>query len=117
MGNNKALGDKGEAIGSNYLQGLGFEIKEFHYRYKRAEIDLIAEKEDLLLFVEIKTRTGVRFGHPEEFVDDKQMALILEAADHYINEQGWQGSIRFDIISILLQGDQYDIQHFPDAFY
>jgi len=79
-----------------------------------SEIDIIAEKENCLIFVEVKTRSSSAFGHPEEFVSRNQQKKILEAADFYIEKQDWQGDIRFDIISII-QGQ--DPVHLKDAFY
>ncbi len=87
-----------------------------NYRHRQAEIDLITRRGALLVFVEVKTRSNAAFGHPEEFVDEKQAERILEAADQYIHEQAWTGAIRFDIISVMLQ-PEVSIHHFEDAFY
>lgn len=109
-------GASGERLAARFLEEKGYQILCQNYRYRRAEIDLIARKEQLLIFVEVKTRKSSSFGLPEEFVDDKQAALIIQAADHYIFENNWQGNIRFDIIAILTH-PKIDIQHFPDAFF
>ena len=90
------------------------EIIEQNYRYKRAEIDIIALKDDWLVFIEVKFRKGNSFGHPEEFVSENQQQLIVQAADDYIAQINWKKNIRFDIITI---NPQLGIEHFEDAFY
>lgn len=117
MGNNKELGDKGEAIAANYLQKEGYRIEARNYRYSRNEIDIIARNENLLVFVEVKTRTSTYFGYPEESVTARKAALIMEAAENYIFENNWQGNIRFDIIAIEFNASQHQVHHFPDAFF
>ncbi|MCR9250371.1 MAG: YraN family protein [bacterium] len=109
----KKIGITGENQAASYLEGLGFEILERNYRYKRAEIDIIAMKSNLLLFVEVKARKNNRFGNPEEFVSNSQKKLIIEAADDYIHAINWQKNIRYDIIAITGK----ELEHFQDAFY
>jgi putative endonuclease len=109
-------GKKGEEMAANFLALHGFEIVARNYRYKHAEIDLIARKENLLVFVEVKTRSSSSFGEPESFVDNKKVAKILEGAEHYIFETHWHGNIRFDIVSVKL-GTQPEVVHFEDAFH
>ena len=116
MGKNKELGLEGEQQAAEYLNNQGFRILEMNYRYSRSEIDIIASKNDLLVFVEVKVRTNTNYGLPENFVDDKKAVNIIKGADHYINEINWKGNIRFDIISIVKNGDT-ELQHFEDAFY
>ena len=116
MGKNKDLGLEGEQLAANYLREKSWHILEMNYRFSRSEVDLVASKDDLLIFVEVKTRTGTSFGQPEEFVDTKKAENIIKAADHYIWEKDWKGKIRFDIISIIKIND-IEIRHFEDAFY
>lgn len=106
-------GQDGENMAAGYLLSNGYQILERNYRYKRAEIDLIAKKESTLIFIEVKTRTGSAFGFPEQFVDTPKRKLILMAADNYTFKLNWDGNVRFDIISILNK----DLIHFEDAFY
>ncbi len=116
MSKNKKIGDWGENLAIAYLEGLGYNIVTKNYRYARFEIDLIAEKDDLLIFIEVKTRSGVQFGYPEDWVDTKKIQRILAASDNYIHENDWQKGIRFDIIAIL-SGVNPEIKHFEDAFH
>ncbi|WPP53400.1 YraN family protein [Catalinimonas niigatensis] len=109
-------GQSGEDRAALFLEAKGYQIIHRNYRYRRAEIDLIAQKDQLLVFVEVKTRRSSDFGHPEDFVGSRKAALIIEAADHYIHQHNWQGDIRFDIIAIITQ-PSIEIQHMEDAFY
>ncbi len=117
MTSKKQTGQDGERKAADYLISKGYTILERNYRYKRAEIDLIVEKEGWLIFVEVKTRTSSYFGYPEEFVDKPQQSMIFDAADQYMYEQNWEGNVRYDIVSILGTGDECEILHFEDAFY
>lgn len=109
-------GRRGELAAENFLIEKGFEILERNYRYKRAEIDLIVKSNNLIVFVEVKTRTSTTFGQPEDFVGTKKTENVLAAADHYIFEKNWLGNIRFDIVSITF-GKTVEIFHIEDAFY
>ena len=114
MEDNRTLGRKAEDIAENFYCNRGFEVLERNYRYKRCEIDLIVANSTLLVFVEVKYRSGESFGNPEEFVSEKQKERILEAADDYIHGIKWQKAIRFDIIAI---NGKWKPEHFEDAFY
>ncbi len=116
MGKNKELGQEGEQLAADYLVNKGWQVEVMNYRYKRSEIDLIAKKDELLIFVEVKTRTGTGFGLPEQFVDKNKVENILKAAEHYIHEIDWTGNIRFDIISII-RNKTMELEHIEDAFY
>jgi putative endonuclease len=74
-------GNKGETLAADFLVEKGFQILERNYRYKHAEIDLIVQKNDWVLFIEVKTRSSFEFGEPEEFVDDRKANRIFEAAE------------------------------------
>lgn len=117
----QATGILGEKLAAAFLQQKGFQILERNYRKGRAEIDLIATSDSILMFVEVKTRRGGNsFGYPEEAVNHKKAALIINAASYYIQKINWKGDIRFDIIAVQLpQNSNKDpqIHYFEDAFY
>lgn len=118
MGDHNEKGRNAELLAAEFLQGKGYALKEQNYRYKHAEIDLIAEHRGLLVFVEVKFRSGTGYGYAEEFVDYKKRQLIIRAADHYIHEVDWHRDIRFDIIGVYRNaGGVVRFRHFEDAFY
>lgn len=113
----QARGKLGEKLAATYLEEKGFTIVCANYRHRRGEVDLVAQKENLLLFVEVKARSGNgAWGMPEEAVGARKAARIIACADAYIFEKDWQGDIRFDIIAIEL-GEKTRITHFEDAFH
>ncbi|GAB3202842.1 putative endonuclease [Pontibacter aydingkolensis] len=109
-------GQDGEQAAANYLQEQGYTILQRNYRYRRAEIDIIASQDNVLVFVEVKTRTTAVFGFPEMAVGAKKEEQLLAAAEEYIYQTGWDKEIRFDIIAITLAPKQ-EIHHIEDAFY
>lgn len=110
------IGLKGENFSCDYLLENGFEIVERNYRFKRAEIDIIAKKEKLLIFIEVKTRKNNTYGYPEEFVSNKKIELFREASEEYIESTKWKGNIRFDIVALISKGNSFEIEWLEDAF-
>lgn len=117
MGHNTSLGKQGETAAEAFLLQKGFQVLARNFRYKRAEVDLIVAKEKLLVLVEVKTRSTHQFGFPEEAVSPRKEAMLLVAAEYYIEQIHWQHDVRFDIVSILWHPDQPDILHIEDAFH
>jgi putative endonuclease len=108
----KKTGDKGEDQALLYLAQHGYAILGRNYRYKRAEIDIIARHNDLLIFVEVKVRKNADYGFPETFVDKKKADLIKSAATAYMEAENWRHDVRFDIVAIT----NGQLEHFEDAF-
>jgi putative endonuclease len=113
MGNNVISGKNGEDMAGKFLEAKGYSVLFRNYRYKKMEIDLIAQKENLLVFIEVKKRKNSIFGFPETFVSDRKASLVMTAAENFIFEHDWKGPVRFDIVAITGQ----EIVHFEDAFY
>jgi putative endonuclease len=112
------LGKRGEEIATAYLENLGYRILNANWRCARAEIDLIADQEGTIIFVEVKTRSSVDYGEPEEFVDYKKERQLEFASSVYIDMKNHQGEIRFDIIAIVFENEHlYKINHIEDAFW
>ena len=112
------LGRRGESLAKTFLEGLGYEILDENWTHGKAEIDLIVYKDKVIIFAEVKTRTGNGFGEPEDFVDIRKQRLLAEAADEYIYLMDHQGEVRFDIISVLFdRNDNYTLKHIEDAFW
>lgn len=112
------LGRKGESLAKAHLESLGYEIMDENWTHGRLEVDLIAYKDCVIIFTEVKTRTGNGFGEPEDFVDARKQKLLADAADEYIYLMGHQGEVRFDIIAILFNNEtNYKLKHIEDAFW
>ncbi|MFM7859336.1 MAG: YraN family protein [Flammeovirgaceae bacterium] len=110
-------GKEGEELAAAFLKNKGYEIIERNFRHQRNEVDLIAKKNNWLVFVEVKYRTSVAFGYPEDFVDYKKARNVVDAAVEYQYKINWQGTVRYDIVSVLEIDGQIEVKHFEDAFY
>lgn len=118
MAKHLKLGREGEQIAKLHLISLGYEILETNWRFRRAEIDIIAKHNNILVFVEVKTGTYNVFSSPEEAVNDKKKNLLLDAGSRYMVKINHEWEIRFDIISITyFDKVEYKITHFKDAFF
>jgi len=112
------LGRRGESLAKTHLETAGYEILDENWTHGRLEVDLIAYKDKVIIFTEVKTRTGNNFGEPEDFVDERKQRLLADAADEYIYLMNHQGEVRFDIISVLFdKHNNYTINHIEDAFW
>ena len=116
MAQHNDLGKKGEELAIDYLQDNGYVIIEKNYRFKKAEVDVIAQKEGVLVAIEVKTRSSNYFGNPQDFVNPKKIKLLVMAIDNYVIEKDLDVEVRFDIIAVLKNKDTYKIHHIEDAF-
>lgn len=118
MSKHKQTGAKGEQIAVDFLKKQHYEIRYTNWYSGKKEVDIIATLGDLLVFVEVKTRYDFTFGFPEESVTPQKQQYLKSAADAFLEEHPTYTRIRFDIISIILQGDTVkEIKHFEDAFF
>jgi putative endonuclease len=114
----QSTGKLGEDIASNFLQKAGYSLLERNWRFRKAEIDIIAKDGEVLVFVEVKAKSYTYFGAPEESVSSYKEDLIIDAAHQYMIKIGHDWEIRFDIISIVLDKNKgTSITHFKDAFF
>lgn len=107
-------GENGEILAQEFLKSKNYQILFTNWQHKHSEIDIIAQDDKVIVFVEVKTRTNLSFGNPENFVNEQKMKKMQEAAEAYIEQFDWHGELRFDIISIEKNNK---ITHFEDAFY
>ncbi len=117
MAEHNALGKKGEQLAIDFLLKKGYDILERNYRYLKSEIDIIAKIEDILVVVEVKTRSTPEFGNPQEFVKPKQIQSLVKAINNYIEENDLDVEVRFDIVAIIKNKLGTNIEHLEDAFY
>ena len=117
MAEHNDLGKKGEELAIDFLRKKGYTIRDKNYRYLKAEVDVIAQKEDVLVAVEVKTRSSRDFGLPQDFVTQKKIKLLVLAIDHYVVSKDLDVNVRFDIIAIVHQNNKFEIEHIENAFY
>lgn len=118
-----SLGAQGETLAADYLAGKGYRIIVRNFHFKRNEIDIIATHDDVLVFIEVKTRASLDKGYPAEAVTLHKQREIIRAARYYLATENNSGTdCRFDVIAILARTDEcgrissYDLEHIEDAF-
>ncbi len=117
MAQHNELGKFGEELAVEFLQKNGYIILETNWTFQKAEIDIIAQKENILAVVEVKTRSSIEFGLPQDFVKPKKIQLLVKAVNEYVISNDLDSNIRFDIIAIYKEENKYKIEHLEDAFY
>ena len=117
MSNSYNFGQEAEKLAADYYRNLGFQILQKNYRYRKAEVDLIVQKDNLLVVVEVKARSSTYFGDPQSFVSKKKIQLLVMATDAFIQQRDLAVEVRFDIISYTLERGEWKLEHLPNAFY
>ncbi len=117
MADHNELGKKGEDLACTYLVQKGYKILKRNYRFKHMEIDIVAEKEGILVVIEVKTRQSDFMAGPEITVTKSKQKAIIKVANAYIETLTYDPDTRFDIISILLNEKQFELEQIEDAFY
>jgi|SRR5208283_733188 len=112
----KHLGQEGEDIAADYLKGKGYKILHRNYRTPLGEADIIVSDNDILVFVEVKTRKGTSFGEPFEAVDFRKQGKIRKIALYYLKLHNFEKQVRFDVVSIVCSNGNPDIKHIIEAF-
>jgi len=116
MAEHYELGKKGEQLAIDYLIKQGYKIVERNWRFQKAEIDIIARKEETLISVEVKTRSSNNFGNPQDFVNPKKIKLMVLAMNEYVLKKDLNVEVRFDIVAITKNKVSFNIEHLEDAF-
>lgn len=117
MAEHNDLGKLGEDLAVEFLLKNGYEILETNWTFQKAEIDIIAKKENTLAIIEVKTRSSIDFGLPQDFVKPKKIQLLVKAVNEYVISNNLDFEVRFDIIAIHKEGQNFSIEHLIDAFY
>ncbi|WP_449388844.1 YraN family protein [Chryseobacterium lineare] len=117
MAQHNDLGKKAEELAAEFLLKKGYTILARNFRFQKAEIDIISEKDDFIIICEVKARSTDVFNLPQESVNKKKIRLLVSAADHYMQEFNVTKEVRFDIISVLPdEKGNLIIEHIADAF-
>ena len=117
MAEHNDLGKLGEELSVEFLQKSGYTILETNWTFQKAEIDIIAKKDNILVIVEVKTRSSIDFGSPQDFVKSAKIQLLVKAVNEYVISNDLDFEIRFDIIAVHKEGKEFKIEHLEDAFY
>lgn len=116
MAHHNKLGKRGEDMAVDLLISKGYTVLNRNWIGKRHEIDIIASMTDLLVFVEVKTRSTSQWGDPEVAVSETKIKRMVAAADYYLSDKEIDLPVRFDVISIIVNKTQTEITHIEDAF-
>ncbi|MDR6405035.1 MULTISPECIES: YraN family protein [Chryseobacterium] len=117
MASHNDLGKKAEDLAAEFLQKNGYKVLIRNFRFQKAEIDIIAEKDNLIIITEVKARSTDAFMLPQEAVNKRKISLIVSAANNYLEEFNKNQEVRFDIISVLPdEKGKLVIEHIQDAF-
>ena len=111
------FGLRGERVAERWLLSRGWKVLQRRYRSGHRDIDLIAQREDLVAFVEVKARMGAVFGDPVEADNWKKRNELVRSASTWIDRHGRPGEVyRFDVIGVLVSGDRVQVRHVENAF-
>jgi putative endonuclease len=114
---NKETGLLGESMAAKFLEQNGFRVISQNWQYRQWELDLVVQKEDLLVFVEVKTMDRSFDLSPGQKIGKSKYAALGKAADAWLSQHPFEGQIRFDLIYVLLQAFPPEIQHYRDIWY
>lgn len=117
MGKHNEFGKEGEQMAVDLLVKKGYHIKYQNYRYLKAEIDIIAEKDGVLAIVEVRARSNDQIINIADTLTQKKIKLLVMGADHYVTERNLDVEVRFDVIAILKNKRMFKIEHLENAFY
>ncbi len=116
MAQHNLLGNKGEMLAARFLMDKGYAILEYNWRSGHKEIDLIAKERDVLVFVEVKSRASEVFGAAADAVTPAKMKNLISAAEAYIQSREIDLAYRFDVVTVVGDGECHAIEHIEDAF-
>ena len=113
----KSIGDSGEQIALLFLENHGYKIINKNWRFKHKEVDIIAQKDSKIIFIEVKTRSNPYFEPPSQAVTIKKQRLLIEAANHYLIQNQIDLESRFDVVSVIIQNGNEEVEIIENAFY
>ena len=116
LAQHNVTGQEGERLAAGYLLQKGYGLVHLNWRYGRLEVDIIASKNSVLHFIEVKTRTNIRFGHPEVFVNRTKLNHLILAAEQYLYRNPQWNRIQFDVLAVTFTRDQTDYFLLEDVF-
>jgi putative endonuclease len=113
----QVLGRLGEEVAERFLRKKGYKLVARNYRCAAGEVDLIVLDRRVIVFVEVKTRSGDRFGTPFEAVEVRKQRKMMRAAQFFLTEKGLhQRDARFDVVGISWPSGKPTVEHIENAF-
>ena len=117
MSDHNELGKLGEIAAANFLKNNGYSILKRNWKFKKAELDIIAVKDDKIIVTEVKTRGEDYLIDPIKAITMGKQKQIVKAANAYIQENELDNEVRFDVITVVFNQSKPEINHIQDAFY
>ncbi len=117
MAEHNELGIRGEQISCEFLIKAGYFILDRGWRWHHLELDIIAFKDEVLVIVEVKTRSSAIFAQPDDTISNQKLKKVFEAADRYMELKNIVWEVRYDLITVIVHGETHSIEHLEDAFY
>jgi putative endonuclease len=111
------LGKMGEAAAASFLKKRGYNIIKQNWIFQKAELDIIAEKNNKIIVTEVKTRGEDHLIDPIRAITMKKQKQMVKAANAYITENDLHSEVRFDVITVVFNRNKPEIEHIEDAFY
>ena len=116
MAKHNDIGKKGEKLAVLFLEKKGLNILETNWRWKQKEIDIIATQNNFIHFIEVKTRTSVYYGFPEESISAKKLKNIMDVSAEYLNANPFWKRVQFDVLSINIVNKEANIFYIEDVY-
>lgn len=116
MAEHNDLGKLGEDIAAKHLLANGYKILDRNWIYQKKELDIVALKDDILVVVEVKSRSTDYFEHPSDAITLSKIKFLVRATQGYVDSKELEYEVRFDVISVIKQDPKYRIEHIEDAF-
>ena len=117
MAAHNELGKEGEEESVRFLIEKGYIIHHRNWRSGKYELDIIAQQNDELVIVEVKTRRNTLFGTPESAINNQKIRRILSSTNAYLHKYNIDMNVRFDIITVTGERKPFHIEHIENAFY
>jgi putative endonuclease len=119
---NKVTGNKGETLAAEHLMMKGYKILQRNYSSKWGEVDIICKQhmangvqQDVIVFVEVKTKTTDKYGEPWEMVNAWKIEQVKKMGETWCREYAWEGRVRVDVIGVYLDGEMPRIEHWESV--
>ncbi len=117
MAKHNILGKAGEVHAAEYLRQQGYIIRHCNWRCGKKDLDIVAEKDNELVIVEVKTRSSTAFGNPEEAITNQKIRNIVSSTDAYLRKYCIDLPVRFDVITVIGSEGNFTIEHIREAFF